>query len=265
VIGQNILLELSDITKIFSDIYGTKRIVLENISFKIPDSSHKITSVLASFGGGKSTLLSIIAGVSMPTKGEVFLKGEKYLQPEGKIVLIPEKSVSLPWLNVIKNIQLASRLETCRKNKGNYDVSDLIALVGLSGYENHYPHNESFGFRFRISLARALQFNPLVLLLDDCFKKMDAATREEIYNLLESVSEKVDTHFLLATTNVMEAIRLSGKIFLMSKSPGKIYKEISISEDFIKDYNDMRFIEYRKLIEEAYVEEKQLGSINFSI
>ena len=218
-----------------------------------------------SFGGGKSTLLKIIAGVLKPTKGDVILSGEKYLQTNGKIVLIPEKSASLPWLNVNKNIELACRLETCRKNTGSQDIKDLVALVGLTGYENHYPHNDSFGFRFRISLARALLFNPLVLLLDDCFKKMDAAVREETYNLLESVSKEVDTHFLLATTNILEAVRLSGRIFLMSKAPGRIYKEIPVSEEFISDYRDKRFIHYRKLIEEAYVEEKQLGSINFSI
>lgn len=258
--SQNKLLELSGISKTFSDEYGTKKKILEKISFIIPESSPKITSVLASFGSGKSTLLKTIAGITKPTEGEVLLNGEKYLQAEGKIVLIPEKPASLPWLNVKKNVELAYRLETCRKNEGSYNVNDLIALVGLTGYENHYPHNDSFGFRFRINLARALLFNPFVLLLDDCFKKMDAVTREEIYSLLKSVSKKVNTHFLLATTNVQEAIRLSGKIFLMSKAPARIFKEISVAED-----KDNRITDYRKLIEEAYAGEKQLGSINLSI
>ena len=252
------LLELSDITKIFSDEYGTKRKVLENITFAIPLSTSKITSIIAPFRAGKSTLLKIIAGIETATNGEVILKKEKYLRPNGKIVLIPEKSVSLPWLNVRENIELANRLETCRKSNGDYDTNDLITLVGLSGYENHFPHNHSFGFRFRISLARALLFNPLVLLLDDCFRKMDAATREEIYNLLEYVSKKVDAHFLIATTNIIEAVRLSEKIFLMSKAPGRIYKEITLTDEFIRDYNDSRFNKYRQIIEKAFSEEKQI-------
>jgi NitT/TauT family transport system ATP-binding protein len=265
VISQDNLLEISDISKIFSDEYGTKRKVLENITFAIPVSTPKLTSIIAPFRAGKSTILKIIAGIESPTKGEVILKKEKYLRPNGKIVLIPEESASLPWLNVRKNIELVYRLETCRKNNGSYDINDLIALVGLSGYENHYPNNSSFGFRFRINLARALLLNPIVLLLDDCFRKMDAATREEIYNLLEFVSKKVDAHFLFTTTNIIEAIRLSGRILLMSRAPGRIYKEISVTDEHITDYNDSRFNKYRQLIEKAFSEEKQLGSINFSI
>jgi len=265
VINQENILEISNITKIFSDEHGTKRKVLEGISFTVPVSSPKITSIIAPFGAGKSTLFKIIAGIETATKGEVILKKEKYLQPNGKIVLIPERSSTLPWLNVRKNIELLYRLETCRKNNGSHDINELIALVGLSGYENHYPYNSSFGFRFRISLARALLLNPIVLLLDDCFRKMDVATREEIYNLLEFVSKKVDTHFLLATTNIIEAIRLSGRILLMSKAPGRIYKEIYVTDEHITDYNDSRFNKYRQSIEKAFSEEKQLGSINFSI
>ncbi len=262
---MNEILELSGITKIFTDEFGVKKKVLENISFTIAESGSKITSILASFGGGKSTLLKVIAGVENPTSGGVFLGGEKYLRAKGKIVLIPEKSTSLPWLNVRENIELGSRLEYCRMNSESYEINDLISLVGLTGYENHYPHNQSFGFRFRISLARALLFNPVVLLLDDCFKKMDATTREEIYSLIKLVSEKVDSRFIIATTNIIEAIKLSGKILMMSKNPAKIYKEISISEKLTGNTEDEKFIEYRRLIENAYNEEKQPGTINFSI
>ena len=259
------VLELSNVTKVFSDSYGTRKKVLEGISLTIPVDSPKITSILASFGGGKSTLMKIIAGVEKPTSGEVILRGKKYLQPEGKIVLIPEKSASLPWLNVRKNIELASRLDTCRKNIESREIDDLISLVGLSGYENHYPHNDSFGFRFRISLARALLFNPDVLLLDDCFKKMDSATREEIYNLVFDISKKVGSYFILATTNVLEALRLSGRIFLMSKNPGRIYNDLKIPGEFIRNYRGEEFSVFVRLIEDAYNKENQLETMNFSI
>ena len=259
------ILRLSGITKIFSDTYGIKKKVLEDVSFAIPADSPKIASILASFGSGKSTLFKIISRVEKPTSGEVILGGEKYLQAAGKIVLIPEKSSSLPWLNVRNNIELACRLETCGKNDIGNDINDMIRLTGLSGYENHYPHNLSFGFRFRISIARALLFNPIVLLLDDCFKKMDAAAKEEMYGLIYGISRKVDTHFLLATTNVTEALRLSGSIFLMSKTPAKIYGKFEIPGEFINDYNNEKFIEYRRLIEEAYYKENQQGTMNFSI
>ncbi len=264
--SQNLnILELRSVTKIFSDVYGTKKKVIKDISLSIPANAPKITSILASFGGGKSTLLRLIAGIEKPDSGEVILNGGKYLQPEGKIVLIPEKSASLPWLNVMKNIELACRLETCRKNDRRYEINDLISLVGLSGYENHYPHNDSFGFRFRISLARALLFNPVVLLLDDCFKKMDHTTREEIYKLVYEISREIGTYFLIATTNVSEAIRLSGRVLMMSKDPAKIYNEIHVPDEFIFDYKSGKFTEYRRNIEDAFNRENQPGIINFSI
>ena len=259
------ILELRSVTKTFSDDYGTKKKVLEDISLNISGDSPKITSVFATLGGGKSTLLRLIAGIEKPDSGEVILNGGKYLQPEGKIVLIPEKSASLPWLNVIKNIELAYRLETCGKNGRRYEINDLISLVGLSGYENHYPHNDSFGFRFRISLARALLFNPVVLLLDDCFKKMDTVSREEIYSLVYDISRKIDTYFLIATTNISEAVRLSGKVLMMSKDPAKIYSEINVPEEFITDYKNDIFAGYRRKIEEAFNNENVSGIINFSI
>ncbi len=262
--AENIL-ELRSVTKIFSDDYGTKKKVLEDISLTITADSPKITSILASFGGGKSTLLKLIAGTEKPDSGEVILNGGKYLQPDGKIVLIPEKSASLPWLNVIKNIELACRLETCRKNERRYEINDLINLVGLSGYENHYPHNDSFGFRFRISLARVLLFNPVVLLLDDCFKKMDTATREEIYTLIYEISRKTGTYFLIATTNISEALRLSGRVLMMSKDPAKIYKEINIPEEFIADYRNDNFSKHRREIEDIFNNQNVSGIINFSI
>ncbi|HSD63276.1 MAG TPA: ATP-binding cassette domain-containing protein [Ignavibacteriaceae bacterium] len=258
-------LKVSKITKIYSDEFGTKRKVLEDISFEINNSSPKMMSILAPFGGGKSTLLRIIAGIEKPSDGDIILNAEKYLQPNGKLVLIPEKSPSLPWLNVKENIELACRLDTCRKKAGSVEINDLIGMVGLSGYENHYPHNSSLGFRFRISLARALLFNPFVLLLDDCFKKMDAVAREEMYELLKFVLTKVDTSFLLATTNILEAVRLSGKIFLMGKDPGKILNEINVSEDSFENYSDYGIQKYIKLIESAYDDKILPGSINFSI
>ncbi len=259
------IFELRNVTKVFSDDFGVKKKVLEDVSFTISMGAPKITSILASFGGGKSTLLKLMSGIEKPDSGEVILNGGKYLQPDGKIVLIPEKSASLPWLNVIKNIELACGLETCGKIDRRYEINDLISLVGLSGYENHYPHNGSFGFRFRISLARALMFNPVVLLLDDCFKKMDQTAREEIYTLVYEISKKTDTYFLISTTNVSEAVRLSGRVLMMSKDPARIYNDINIPEDFILDYKSPMFIDYRRKIEDAFNKENQPGIINFSI
>ena len=216
--GRETILSVKDISKTRIDSFGVRNKILDNISFEINETSPKFLSILASFGGGKTTLFKILAGLEKPSSGDVILKGEKYLQPNGKIVLIPENSSSFPWLNVKENIELACRLENCGIKVGSSEINDLITLVGLTGYENHYPHNNSIGFRFRISLARALLFNPVVLLLDDCFKKMDKTTKDEIFKLLQFISGQVNTRFLFTTTNIIESVSLAGKILLLGNS-----------------------------------------------
>jgi ABC-type nitrate/sulfonate/bicarbonate transport system ATPase subunit len=263
--GENLLLEVNGLTKIFTDDYGVKKKIIENLAFSIPISSHKITSILAPFGAGKTTLLKIICGIEAPNEGNIIVKGEKYLQADGKIVLIPENSASLPWLSVKENIELAAGLESCRKISDGYKSDEILSLVGLTGYENHLPQNNGFGFRFRINLAMALLLKPVVLLLDDCFKKMDTVTRDEIYSLVKEISNKVDTHFLLCSTNVLEAVRLSERIFLMRKEPGRIFKEIEMGDQINSSANGENTAALRDMIEKSFIDEKQLGTINFSI
>jgi ABC-type nitrate/sulfonate/bicarbonate transport system ATPase subunit len=125
----------------------------------------------------------------------------------------------------------------------------------LTGYENHHPHNESLGFRFRISLARALAVNPEFILLDDPFKRMSSITKDEIYELLRSIEEKFKVSFILATTNIAEAVYLSNKIFLMKKNPGKIIEEIKLDAETLRKKglnSHERFISLRNEIEKSF-------------
>jgi NitT/TauT family transport system ATP-binding protein len=243
-------LELQKISKFFTGPSGAKINVLEDISFSIenPDNKGSFISILASFASGKTTLLKIIAAIEKPDKGKVLLMNEPYIKPEGRIAYIPEKPCSFPWLNVEDNINFVS------KNKAE-KLKELVEDAGLTGYENHHPHNESLGFRFRISLARALVVNPDFILLDDPFKRMNSVTKDEIYELLRTIQEKYKITFILATTNIAEAVYLSNKIFLMKKNPGKIIEEIKLDAETLRkkglDSNE-RFISLRNEIEKSF-------------
>ena len=259
---MNILLKLESISKNYSEEAGLNINILEDINFEIGAAeTGTITSILAPFGSGKSTLLKIISGLIEPSKGKIFY----YDAERGKkIPYIPEKPSSFPWLNVRENIELVLGLSEDKK----FNLNQIISLVGLTGYEEHFPHNKSTGFRFRISLARALALNPVLILIDDAFKLMKKESKSEIYDLLTDLSSNKKQSFVLATTNLIETVRLSDKIILMSKKPGKIIKEIKINKDDKPALNDNKseiFTTIKSEIETSFQAVESLTMINYSV
>jgi ABC-type nitrate/sulfonate/bicarbonate transport system ATPase subunit len=229
-------LKLESVSKSYAAEAGLKINVLEDISFEIPYSyTGKIITMLAPFGSGKSTLLKIISGIIDQTSGKICFN-DSYQKK--RIPLIPEKPSSFPWLSVAQNIELV--LKSYDINK--YNAADLISIVGLNGYEEHFPDNK--------------------------FKHMKKESREEIYNLVEEISTKVKQNFILATTNLVEAIQLSNKIFLLSQKPGKIIRTIEIDRKNsaqMKDHKSEKFTLYKTEIEQAFESIESLTTINYSV
>ena len=224
------LLEVSNVKKYYHGYLGSKLKVLENISFSIPkDSEQKVISFLAPFGSGKTSLMKIIAALEQASEGEVILEDKKYSLPDGNIIYIPEKPSSFLWLNVKSDIEFI--LKNTR-NKSSKDINELISMVGLGSYGNHHSHGLSYGFRFRVSLARALAVNPKIIIIDDSLKLMDYLTRKEVYEMLGQVVKKFEIKFILSTTNITEALLLSDKIFFMRKKPGTIFHEFDVERDW---------------------------------
>lgn len=243
------ILEIKNLSKSYYNDSGTRQIVLEGINFQIKSNENagSFVSILAPFGSGKTTLLKIFAGLES-FDGEVILNGKSFAEPTGEIIYISEKTSSLPWLNVKENIELPSKLYKRGDMQFTFNVGDLINLVGLSGYENFYTSSSTSGFRLRIAIARALSFNPKFILLDDILKNLDDETRSELIELLRVLTAEKNISFLLATTNISDAILLSHKIFLMRKNPGQILKEIEITE-YSQIHNSEIITKYKNEIE----------------
>lgn len=265
-LNKNSLLRLESISKTYSSEAGLNIKAIEDINFEISASENGIIiSILAPFGSGKSTLLKIISGLTEPSGGKIHFgtSGKK-----GIIPLIPEKPSSFPWFSVKQNIELGMNLSEDKK----YSLDDLISLVGLSGYEDHFPNNKSLGFRFRISLARAMAISPSFILFDDSFRQMNNESREEIYNLLNELSSYQNQSrfagIILATTNLIDAIRISDKILLMSKKPGRIIREIRIDKkdrSQLNNYKSEKFTILKNEIEETFQSVESLTTINYSL
>lgn len=206
-------IKIESLSKNYSDIYGHTTQLFKNISFNIEIG--KVTTLLAPKGTGKSTLLKMIAGLD-----------ENNNITETRI-FIPQKPSSFPWLNVSDNILFNM------KNVDNKIFKTILNFIGLAGYADHFPNNSSVGFRFRISLARAIINQPELILIDESISSLRLKRKFEIYSLLRKVTSEMGIPILYSTSSVSEAIRLSDKILLINNgtSNNVIEKTIIIDEE----------------------------------
>ena len=223
------ILSVENLSKTYFDFDGVKRVVLENISFEIAANEYenKIVSVLAPLGAGKTTLFKSIAGL-INHDGIVTLEEKVINEPSGEIIYIPENCFAYPWLDVKENIELPHNLKLKNEVAFVYPTEEIVELVGLTGYENYFPSMKKSGFNVRVSIGRALKVNPKFILLDDVFTNLDGETRLELINTLKKIISSTKVAFLVATTNISDAILISQKIILMGKNPSKIIKEITV-------------------------------------
>ncbi len=251
---SNLILELKNISKSFHGLAGSKINVLDEINLKIDLGNNygRINTILSPAKSGKTTLLKIISAIEMPTAGEVFLNGNKYSSPDGSITVIPEKASSFPWLNVKQNVEFGLKIKNYIPEIFGKKREELISIVGLEGYENHFPHEKESGFRFRIALARALAVEPKLILLDNPFHNLGKETKIELYELIENVKKQLKVNFILATTNAHEAILLSDNIFLMKKNPARIFHEIQIDELTRKNLDGDKYHSLKSEIDKSF-------------
>ena len=201
--------------KVFPD--GTEAV--RGVSFALRDG--EFLSVVGPSGCGKSTLLRMAAGLEPATSGDV----ERDVENIGYVF---QDATLLPWRSVRQNVELLAELEGVSKPERARLATAAIELVGLEGFESHYPKALSGGMRMRTSVARALTMKPPLFLLDEPFGSLDEITRgtlnEELMRLF--VSERFAALFV--THSVAEAVYLSSRVVVMSPRPGQIIAEIAI-------------------------------------
>ncbi len=262
--AENIL-DIKELNKSYYNDAGIRQIILENINlqFKSSEDSGSFVSILAPFGSGKTTLLKNIAGLES-CEGLVHLNGKGIPELTGDIIYIPEQPSSFPWLNVKENIELPSKLASKRNKDFTFSTKELIGLVGLSGYEDYYTSSLPSGFRLRIAIARAMSFSPKFILIDDVLKNFDGETNSELVQLLRKLTTENSISFLLATTNISNAILLSQKVFLMRKNPGQIIKEIVIPELSQTDNSEI-ITKFKNEMEQSFKSQGMFHSVLVSL
>ncbi len=204
---------VQNICKKFGDF-----IAVDNVSFEVKEG--ELAALLGPSGSGKSTILRIIAGLEMPDSGEIFLTGKNvtsFLTQKRKVGFVFQHYALFRHMTVKKNI--AFGLEIQKKNKQIIEekVNEVISLVKLWGYENHYPDQLSGGQRQRVALARALVTEPRLLLLDEPFGSLDAKVRHNLSEWLREFHCKLNITIIFVTHDQNEAIEISDKVVLINR------------------------------------------------
>jgi len=217
----------NSISMVFPD--GTE--ALRDVSFSV-DRGEFVT-VVGPSGCGKSTLLKIASGLLNPTGGTVGIDREK-------LGYVFQDATLLQWRTVRQNVELLSELHSVSKAERHRMSTDAIELVGLTGFEDHYPKSLSGGMKMRVSLARSLTLQPPVFLFDEPFGAVDEITREHLNEETLALFQKEGFAGLFITHSISEAVFMSTRVLVMSARPGRIVAEFEVPFEYPRP-PDLRF------------------------
>jgi NitT/TauT family transport system ATP-binding protein len=183
-------------------------------------------SLVGPSGCGKSTLLKLVADLLTPTRGSISVAGlsPRKARLEGMFSFVFQNPVLLPWRTLLSNVRLPIEIV---KRKGR-EPAEVLELVGLAGYESLYPHELSGGMQQRAAIARALTFDPEVLLMDEPFGAVDELTRGSLNTQLMQICDRVKVTVLFVTHSLAEAVYLSDRVLVLSKRPARIVTATTI-------------------------------------
>ncbi|NLU07568.1 MAG: ABC transporter ATP-binding protein [Clostridiales bacterium] len=201
-------------------------LALDNFNLKVKKG--EFITVVGPGGCGKSTFLDILAGLSKPTSGKVYIDGEPITGPALDRGIILQGYALFPWRTVEKNIEFGLEIKKIPKEERKKISEKFIELVGLKGFENRYPHELSGGMKQRVAIARALAYDPEVLLMDEPFAAVDAQTRESLQEELLNIWEKTNKTIVFITHSIEEAVFLADRVVVMATSPGRIKEIINV-------------------------------------
>jgi NitT/TauT family transport system ATP-binding protein len=201
-------------------------VALKNVSLSI--GAAEFVSLLGPSGCGKSTLLRCIAALERPSGGAIRLHDHAVTGPPDDMGMVFQRDVLLDWLTVMRNILLPARLRGLPLEDWRPKAQLLLELIGLDGFANRFPWELSGGMRQRVAICRALLLNPSLLLMDEPFGALDAMTRDEMNLELQRLWLDDAKTVLFVTHSISEAVFLSDRIVVMSRSPGRVVDTVAV-------------------------------------
>ena len=257
------VVSIQNTNKIFGQGTGNQVQALKDINLTI--QPNEFVSLIGPSGCGKSTLLRTIGDLIEPTSGRVIINGKSAHQSrlDRDYGMVFQAATLYDWRTVAKNVQLPLELMNYSKEKKDRRTREMLDLVELSDFHQHYPWQLSGGMQQRVAIARALAFEPSILLMDEPFGALDEMTRERLNMELLSIWEKTQTTVIFVTHSITEAVFLSTRVVVMSARPGRIIQDIKIDLPQPRNTDtreNVRFFELETEVREALRESERQGT-----
>jgi NitT/TauT family transport system ATP-binding protein len=213
-------IEFINVTRRFVSPKGEVLTAIKNVTFTVEPG--EFCAVVGPTGCGKSTTLTLAAGLDQPSAGTVRFSDKVVNGITKDASFVFQTDALLPWKSVLSNVALGQIFRGRSKSEAQRMAQDWLHVVGLAGFENHYPHQLSGGMRKRVALAAALMNQPKMLLMDEPFSALDVQTRAIMSNELLSMWEKTKPSVLFVTHDLEEAIALADKVVVITAGPGTV-------------------------------------------
>jgi sulfonate transport system ATP-binding protein len=220
-------LQVDGVSKQFR-VGGSDLQVLDSVDLSVAPG--EFLTIVGASGCGKSTLLRLIAGLDPDFRGGIILDGRRVTEPGLERGLVFQEPRLFPWLTVTQNVALGLLNAGLGKAEKRRAVLEHIALVGLTGFKDAYPHQLSGGMAQRVAIARGLVNRPGVLLLDEPFGALDALTRARLQDELQRIWAAEQITMLLVTHDVEEAVYLGDRVVVMAPRPGRIAASFDVAQ-----------------------------------
>jgi NitT/TauT family transport system ATP-binding protein len=224
---------------------------ISSVSMEIKPS--EFTCVVGPSGCGKSSLLLAVAGLVPISSGSISIGTKAVTSPGRDRAVVFQAASLLPWRNVLRNVSYGLEFRNVPRREARERSMDVIKLVGLEGFEGHYPHELSGGMQQRVNLARALVCDPQLLLMDEPFAALDAQTREYMQEELLRVWGQMRKSVMFVTHQIDEAVFLGDHVVVLSKGPGtKVAKIIPVNFERPRSDSIKRTPEFLAIVDEIW-------------
>lgn len=228
VVKKEIEIEIKDLGVTFQDNSGNDVQALTGVNLNIYKG--EFVSLLGPSGCGKTTLLRSVADLQEPTEGTIHISGmtPKEIRMQQKFGFVFQQPVLFDWRTVKKNIELPLEIMYYSKEERSKRADEMLEMVGLKNFANHFPKQLSGGMQQRVNIARAFGLRPEILLMDEPFSALDEFTKEKLHEDLLRIWRQTDKTVLFVTHNIQEAVFLSDRVCVLSPHPGRLSAVVDI-------------------------------------
>jgi NitT/TauT family transport system ATP-binding protein len=233
--GGRSVIVLDHVAKTFVTRGGERVVAIDSVALEV--KRNEFVCLVGPSGCGKSTLLRLVAGLVAPSGGTVSIGGVAVTEPRADTGIVFQAPTLLPWASILDNVLFPLDMMGILDAAGRARARDLLALVGLAGFEGKYPRELSGGMQQRAGICRALVHDPDILLMDEPFGALDALTREELTIELMRIARERPKTILFVTHSIPEAVLLADRVVVMSARPGRVAEIIDVALPRPRDFD----------------------------